>query len=64
MSLVWPGTEGFFAFASDGSGNRYVINPREADPNVHFYDHELAQPESLNMSLSQFLAAKRAKSRW
>jgi len=64
MSLVWPGTEGFFPFASDGSGNRYVVDPAGADPTVYFYDHEIQQRESLKMSLSQFLAAERAKSKW
>jgi len=65
MSIVWPGTEGFFPFADDGCGNRYIVNPGEADPLVYFYDHELHERESLNVTLSQFLAAKRAKvGRW
>jgi hypothetical protein len=64
MSLVWPGMEGYFPFASDGSGNRYLVNPRETDPNVYFYDHERQKAESLEISLSQFLAVKRTKSRW
>lgn len=64
MSLVWPGMEGYFPFASDGSGNRYLVSPKEADPDVYFYDHELPKSEPLKVSLSQFLAAKRTKSRW
>ena len=65
MSIVWPGTEGFFPFANDGCGNRYILNPGEPDPVVYFYDHELHERESLNVSLSQFLATKRTKAgRW
>lgn len=64
MSLVWPGTEGFFVFASDGSGNRYVVDPLETDPIVYLYDHEIQKRESLNLSLSQFLAVKRTKLAW
>jgi len=64
MSLVGPGSEGFFAFASDGSGNRYLVNPGEADPSVYFYDHEKQKSEPLKLPLSQFLAAKRIKSTW
>lgn len=61
MSIVWPGTEGFFPFANDGCGNRYIVNPHEADPVVYFYDHEVHKRESLNVTLSQFLTAKRTK---
>jgi hypothetical protein len=64
MSLVWPGTEGFFVFASDGSGNRYLVDPQETDPTVYLYDHEIKKRESLKLSLSQFLAVKRNKSAW
>lgn len=64
MSLVWPGTEGYFVFASDGSGNRYLVDPREADPTVYLYDHEIQKRESLNLSLSQFLAVKRTRLAW
>ena len=65
MSIVRPGTEGFFPFANDGCGNRYIVNPREADPIVYLYDHEIHKRESLDVTLSKFLAAKRTKAdRW
>jgi hypothetical protein len=65
LSLELPGTEKFFAFADDGCGNLYIVNPRKTDPVVYFHDHEMNEPESLEVSLSQFLAAKRTKAgRW
>jgi len=61
ISIVWPGMENFFSFAADDCGNSYVVDPHEADPKVYFYDHELTKPQCLDVSLSQFLAAKRTK---
>ncbi len=63
MFIVGAGTESFLSFATDDCGNQYVINPHEADPKVYFYDHELPKPQSLDISLSQFLIAKRTKKR-
>lgn len=37
---TWPGLEKYFVFADDGSGNGYLIDPRENDPPVLFHDHE------------------------
>lgn len=56
-----PGTEIYFAFAEDDCGNVYLVNPHEDDPVVYFPDHELNGPESLKVSLSEFLAAQRRK---
>ncbi len=63
MFVAWPETEDFLSFAADDCGNQYVVNPREADPKVYFYDHELPKPQCLDVSLSQFLALKRTKKR-
>jgi hypothetical protein len=57
----WPDIEGFYAFANDGCGNLYLVTPQDADPEVIFLDHETGQRESLGISLSQFLAAKRIR---
>lgn len=35
----WPGLEKYFAFADDGCGNGYLIDPKEDDPAVLFHDH-------------------------
>jgi len=59
MSFVWPGTEGFYPFANDGCGNAYLVNPRDADSEVSFYDHETGEREPLAVRLSEFLSAKR-----
>ena len=64
ISIELPGAEPHFAFATDGCGNFYTVDPRETDPTVYFHDHEMGQPESLKLSLSQFLATKRTKCRW
>ena len=59
MSVIWPGTEGFYPFANDGCGNSYLVNPRNSHLEVSFYDHEAGERELLSASLSEFLTAKR-----
>ncbi len=39
----WPGLEKYFAFADDGCGNGYLIDPKEEDPPVLFHDHETGE---------------------
>ena len=36
----WHRMGDYFAFASDGFGNDYLIDPKENDPAVLFYEHE------------------------
>jgi hypothetical protein len=57
--VVWPGTEGFYAFANDGAGDMYLIDPRERDPDVIYYEHETAKTRPVGATLSQFIAARR-----
>jgi hypothetical protein len=57
----WPDMEGFYAFANDGCGNQYLVDPQEADPEVVFLDHETGKRESLGVRLSQFLTAERKR---
>ena len=52
---VWPGLESFFAFADDGAGNGYLVDPREEDPAVWFHDHETGERTRVCDHLSQFL---------
>ena len=40
---AWPGLEKYFAFADDGTGNGYLIDPKEEDPAVLFHDHETGE---------------------
>jgi hypothetical protein len=56
---VWPGTEGYYAFANDGSGDTYLIDPRAADPDVLYYEHETARIRPVGATLSRFIAARR-----
>lgn len=57
--VVWPGTEGHYSFANNGAGDQYLIDPRAADPNVLYYDHEAAKTRPVGATLSQFIAARR-----
>ena len=56
---VWPGTEGYYDFANDGSGDKYLIDPRESDPQVFYYEHETARTRPVGATLSRFIAAPR-----
>jgi hypothetical protein len=40
---TWPGLEKYFAFAEDGCGNGYLIDPTVDDPAVLFHDHETGE---------------------
>lgn len=55
----WPGTEGFYRFATNGAGDQYLIDPCAPDPEVLYYAHETSAKTSLGVTLSAFLAAHR-----
>jgi hypothetical protein len=57
--VVWPGTAGYYAFANNGTGDKYLIDPRERDPSVLYYEHETAKTRPVGATLSQFIAARR-----
>ena len=57
--VVWPGTKGYYAFANDGMGDRYLIDPRQSDPEVVYYEHETAKTRPVGATLSRFIAAPR-----
>ncbi len=52
---AWPGTERFFAFADDGCGNGYLIDPTLDDPEVLFHDHETGELTPVASRLSEFM---------
>lgn len=51
----WSGLEKYFAFADDGCGNAYLIDPTETDPCVYFHDHETGEMTKVCQHLSEFL---------
>ena len=52
---AWPGCEECFAFANDGSGNDYLVDPRVPDPPVRFHDHETGEFTPVCDQVSEFL---------
>lgn len=56
---VLPGLEKYFAFADDGGGNGYLIDPTLDDPPVLYHDHESGEIEKVCDSLSEFLSWER-----
>ena len=52
---AWPGLERLFAFADDGSGNGYLIDPHLPDPPVLLNDHETGEATQTCPSLSEFM---------
>jgi hypothetical protein len=59
LAITWPGCEGLFPFADNGAGDRFLVDPRDSDPEVIYYLHETGEKRALGVSLSAFLAAPR-----
>ena len=55
VANAWPGTEQYFAFANDGSGNGYLVDPGEEDPPVLYHDHETGEMSSVCDRFSVFM---------
>lgn len=55
----WPGCEGLFRIGNNGAGDQFLVDPREADPEVIYYLHESARKRSLGTTLSAFINAPR-----
>jgi hypothetical protein len=53
--VVWPGTEGYYAFANNGAGDKYLIDPRQSDPDVIYYEHETGKTRPVGATLSRFI---------
>lgn len=47
--------ERFFAFADDGCGNAYLIDPKQEDPVVLFHDHETDEISRVCGCFSEFM---------
>lgn len=47
--------ERLFAFANDGSGNEYLIDPTQADPEVRFLDHETGELAPVCERFTEFM---------
>ncbi len=60
---AWPGLEKYFAFADDGCGNGYLIDPREADPPVLFHDHETGEMSRVSDHFTEFMSWPRREAK-
>ena len=56
---AWPDCKELFAFANDGCGNDYLIDPRKPATEVLFHDHETGEFSKVTSSLAEFMAAPR-----
>ncbi len=52
---TWPGLDEYFAFADDGCGNGYLVDPREHDPPVLFHDHETGELSTVCDRFTDFM---------
>jgi hypothetical protein len=60
LAIIWPGCEGLFPFADNGAGDRFLVDPKDSDPEVLYYLHETGEKRSLGVPLSAFIAARRS----
>lgn len=44
----------FFVFGGDGAGGGYFVDPRQDDPEIHYWDHEDDHTVALGVTLSQY----------
>lgn len=56
---AWPDCKELFAFANDGCGNDYLIDPRKSASEVLFHDHETGEFTKVASTLVEFLSAPR-----
>ncbi|WP_013627115.1 SMI1/KNR4 family protein [Rubinisphaera brasiliensis] len=49
----------YFAFANDGCGNDYMIDPHEPDPPVLYHDHETGEVTPVAARFSEFMSWER-----
>jgi hypothetical protein len=57
-----PGREGYFAFAIDGIGNDYLIDPKEDDPAVLFRDDVTGEVTGVCDRFTEFMKWPRFRS--
>jgi hypothetical protein len=58
-----PECQGLFPFGNDGSGNQYLVDPIRDDAEVIYACHESGERKNLGVTLGEFVAALRARSR-
>ena len=54
---MWPGTENYFSFANDGSGDQYLLDPKLEDSEIYYYEHETSKKIGTGVKLSQVEAS-------
>jgi len=59
LDAVRPGCEGLFPIADNGAGDQYLVDPRQADPEIVYHLLETRERIALGVTLSRFLAAPR-----
>src|SRR5438552_8882217 len=42
-----PSCEGLFAFANNGAGDQFLVDPRQADPEVIYYLHDTGEKNAI-----------------
>lgn len=62
LKSMWPGLEKYFAFADDGCGDEFLVDPTLDDPPVLFHDHETGEIEKVCDQFSEFMAWPRRES--
>ena len=56
-----PDMEEYFAFAGDGCGNDYLIDPKQSDPAVLFCDHETGELTRVCNRFTEFMKWPRSR---
>lgn len=52
---LWQGLEQYFAFANDGFGSDYLIDPQQEDPAVLFHDLDTGELLQVSDRFTQFM---------
>lgn len=52
---MWPGNSNYFAFANDGCGDEYLIDPNESDPAVLLHNHETGEKRIVAQRFTDFM---------
>jgi hypothetical protein len=58
---AWPGCEGLFPIANNGAGDQFLVDLRQADPEIIYHLHETGERRGIGVTLSAFLAAPRRR---
>ena len=61
VGAAWPGCEGLFPIADIGTGDQFLVDLRQADPDVIYHLHETGERRQIGVTLSQFLAVPESR---